>query len=102
MKTAIDKIKELNDKSRAWVAEDPENRCAGLLVEEAEYWAESGITTYEQMEKYLLVSDVFEGTRDVYGYKPNWSDLQAMSIEELEAECDAISAEAAIKYGEVA
>lgn len=100
MKTAVDKIKEINDITRKWVAEDPDNRSAGLMVEDAEYWAKSGIITYEDMEKYLLMVDIYEGTKDVYGYKPEWSRLNSMSKEELELEADYISLAADEKYGE--
>jgi uncharacterized protein with GYD domain len=100
MKTAIDKVKELNDKTRAWIAEDPDNRGAGLLTEDAAHWSEMNIHTYEDMEHYLLVSDVYEGTKDVYGYKEDWSRLDAMSNEELEEMCNAISKSAEIRYGE--
>ena len=56
-----DKIKDLtlteylkiqNDIARAWQAEK-EGRCAGLLTEELEHWAEYCITTAWELALYL-------------------------------------------------
>jgi hypothetical protein len=79
-------IKNQNDKTRAWVAEDPKNRWAALPVEDKEHWVQYGITTPEQWEHHMLVSDAFELTRSAFGYKPSWTYLSMMTNAELEKE----------------
>ena len=46
-------LKADNDKTRAWVSEDPENRFAGLLSEDVQHWAEYGIYTIQELQEYL-------------------------------------------------
>jgi hypothetical protein len=82
----IEHIKQLNAKSRAWVAADPANRFAGLLSEDAAHWRGYGVTDVASLEHYLLAIDVYEATKDVWGYKPNWSVLKAMTYSELQSE----------------
>ena len=84
-------IRARNAKTEAWVAEDPANRWAGLLVDDPAHWAAYGITTPEQFDHYLLVCDVYEGTRSVFGYKPSWAAINAMTTAELEAESATLS-----------
>jgi hypothetical protein len=55
-------------------------------VEDLEHWAESGVHCVEDYRKYNLATDVYEGTKSVYGYKPNWKALMNCTLEELEAE----------------
>jgi hypothetical protein len=81
-------IKAKNDKTRAWIAEDPENRGAGLAEEDPEFWKEYNIYTPQDFDHYGLVSTVFEMIRDRHGYKPHWGKLMQMSDEELQAEID--------------
>lgn len=50
MSTLQSHIEARNAKSAAWVAEDPENRCASMMVSDPEYWAEMGVTTVEEFE----------------------------------------------------
>jgi hypothetical protein len=77
-----------NAKTLAWVAEDPSNRWAMTLVEDLAHWAEVGVTTANELDHYLLVSEVYEGTREAWGYKPSWSALMAESTEELQRMAD--------------
>lgn len=46
-------IKNQNEQTKKWVAQDPKNRFAGLLCEDIEHWEEYGIATIEQLESYL-------------------------------------------------
>ena len=82
----VEHIKQLNAKTRAWVAADPANRFAGLLCEDAEHWRGYGVTDVASFEHYLLATEVYEGTKDVWGYKPNWSVLMGMTYSELQNE----------------
>jgi fatty acid desaturase len=80
------RLDEINAKTIAWVAEDPHHRFAGILTDDAEHWKDYGITTGEELDHYLLATDVFERTREVWGFKPNWSVLKGKSKAELEEE----------------
>ncbi len=95
MMTLAAHIAALNAKTQAWVNEAaPGVRWASGLTEDLAHWAEYGITTPEQLDHYLLVSDVFEMTRCIWDYKPSWSGLMALSNAHLEAELESMRAEA--------
>jgi hypothetical protein len=82
----IDYIDECAKRTEAWVAEDPQTRWAAYAVSEPWYLAtlvEEGIQTLDQYIHNTLVNNVFEYWRSVRGYKPDYSMLKAMSIEEL-------------------
>lgn len=81
-------IAEKNAKTLAWVAEDSANRFACTLTEDIQHWASYGVTTPEQLEKYLLACDVYETTKSVWGYKPDWRGLMSLSLEELQADAE--------------
>jgi hypothetical protein len=83
MKDLIIHIRELNNRTRAWIAEDPANRGAGMLAEDLEHWNRYGVHTVEQFEHYMAAADYSDMYKDKYGYRPNWARLSAMSIEEL-------------------
>ena len=51
----IKEIKSRNIKTKAWVAEDPKNRWAGLYPEDEAHWIERGITTLEALERLSLI-----------------------------------------------
>ncbi|MGA0875221.1 MAG: hypothetical protein ACO3Q6_08290 [Ilumatobacteraceae bacterium] len=82
-----------NAATLAWVAEDPSNRWACALTEDLAHWAEMGVTTAAELDHYLLVCDVFEGTREAWGYKPSWAGLMEASTEELQRMADSNSRE---------
>ena len=75
----INHIKQLNEARRA------KGGCM-FIVEDPEHWAGYGVTTIAEYERYMLVCNVFELTREVYGYKPSWSGLMQQSDEQLRAE----------------
>jgi hypothetical protein len=84
MNELVTHIRNLNAKTQAWVDEDPKNRWAGMLVDESEHWARYDVHTVAQFEHYMAATNLYEATKDKYGYKPNWSRLKAMSTEQLE------------------
>lgn len=45
--------RELNAETRRWISEDPENRAAGMLAEDASHWAGYGIITVQAMGAYF-------------------------------------------------
>ena len=69
--------------SLAWVAEDPTARCALYPVQEVSFWHKMGIVTESDMIHYELATEVYEQTKAVYGYKPSWASVNAMSDKEL-------------------
>ena len=84
--TLTETLEARNATTAAWVAEDPTNRWSMLLDTDLVRWASCGVTTSEELEHYLLVSNLFEMKREVYGYKPSWASLSALTTEELESE----------------
>ena len=86
--TLAEHLAALNAKTLAWIAEDPDNRWAGLIVEDLAHWAEMGIHTVEQYERYDLETLVWDMYKDVTGIRPRHLDLKSMSLEELRAEAD--------------
>ena len=76
-------IQKINAETLAWVAEDPNNRWAGTLVEEPEHWARYDVHTVAQFEHYMAVSDYYESYKALYGIRPNWAEINAMSTEQL-------------------
>ena len=84
-------IKAENEKTRAWVAEDPANRWAGLYVEDEAHWVERGITNMVDFERDSLATYIYEGHKDAFGVKGRHYDFDSMSLEELKAEADYIS-----------
>lgn len=83
-----------NAKTLAWVAEAPAQRWATTWMTDLEAWAEMGVHSVEDFIKYQHVSYVYETTREVYGYKPSWSGLMGLTLDEVKAEADRISKEA--------
>ena len=85
-KEVIDYIDDNARKTEAWVAEDPKNRWAAYAVSEPWYilmLIEEGIQTLDQYLHNQLLNNVFEYWRSVRGYKPDYSKLKAMSMEQL-------------------
>lgn len=83
----------LNAETRAWIAEDPQNRGAGLLVEDKAHWERYAITTGLQLEVYLLRADFSDTYKSVHGVRPRHINVLALTLEELRAEMDALSDE---------
>lgn len=81
-------LRSLNAKTEAWVAEDPDNRWAGLLVEDLAHWAEMGVHTVAQFERYEMETSIWDLYKEVNGFRPRHIDFKAMSDEELKREYD--------------
>jgi len=92
--TLLEKLQELNAEKRAWVAEDPDNRWTGMYTEDLEHWAEMGVVTVEDFERYELETFIWDAFKDAYGCRPRHMDFKSMTLEELETEADRISAAA--------
>jgi len=84
-------IKAENIKTKAWVAEDPKNRWAGLYPEDEAHWVERGITTLEALERDELECYIYDAHKTAFGIKGRHYDFKAMSLQELKDEADYIS-----------
>lgn len=76
-------LRKRNAKAEAWVAEDPDNRWAGTLTEDLAHWAEYGVTTADELERHLLVGEIWDSYKDLNGIRPRHMDLNSMSVEQL-------------------
>ena len=90
----ITEIKARNAKTKAWVAEDPGNRWAGLYPEDAAHWLERGITSLADLERDELITYIYDEHKTAFGTKGRHYDFDSMSLEELRIEADYISAAA--------
>ena len=86
----LNHIKSRNVETRAWVAEDPKNRMAGLYSEDVAHWEDRGIATLEELERDELVTYIYEGHKDAFGVKGRHYNFDSMSLDQLKAECDYI------------
>ena len=84
-------IKAENVKTKAWVAEDPKNRWAGLYPEDEATWVERGITNMVDFERDELATYIYDAHKTAFGCKGRHYDFDSMSLEELKAEADYIS-----------
>lgn len=91
MQDLLNHIKAANEKTRAWVAEDPKNRWSGLYPEDEAYWIERGISTVAELERDELITYIYDGHKSAYGFRNRGYDFDSMSLAELEAEADRIS-----------
>jgi hypothetical protein len=76
-------IRNLNAKTLEWVAAG-EGRFACTLVEDLAHWAESKVHTVNDFIKYDLATEIYDGTKSAYGYRPHWGALMQLEIEDLE------------------
>lgn len=80
----------LNNAVADWLDENPiEGAWIGRLVEDTEHWAGYGVTTPEELEKYLLLTDYSELHKELTGVRPRGTGLTMETpIEEIEAAYD--------------
>jgi len=65
------------------------------LVEDAAHWAEYGITTGDDLDRYLAWCDYVDTFKDVHGIKPRWTSWRDAPASEWEARtADLVDAEA--------
>ena len=85
-------IKSENEKTRKWVAEDPENRFAGLLLDEISHWRELGIDSVAELERYELATQAYDLHKEAYGFRARWDDIYNQKLEDLKVLVDELSA----------
>lgn len=71
-----------NAKTRAWVAEDPENRWAMTTTEDMEWWASIGITTVEQYKLHCAFGAYVDTYKEHNGIKPRWMRAEDHTADE--------------------
>lgn len=81
--TLAQHLANLNAEKRAWVAEDPDNRWTGLYVEDLAHWAEYGVFTVAQFQRYELETMIWDMYKEVTGFRPRHLDFKSMSDKEL-------------------
>jgi len=84
----LNAIRERNEKTRAWIAEDPSNRMASILPEDAKYWEESEIYTLDDYKREELINLIWDSYKDAYGTRPRHLDFSEYSTLELEEMAD--------------
>lgn len=84
MNELIAHIQSINVRTAAWLAESPETRSAGVLVEDAAYWAEQGVTTVEEFQRSMLIDAISDCYKDKYGSRPRFLKFNEMSLQELQ------------------
>mgnify|MGYP003122955750 CR=1 FL=1 len=84
MKELLAFVKAENVKTREWINAAP-GRAAGLYPEDEAYWVERGISTVAE-----LITFIYDGHKDAYGFRNRGYDFDSMSMAELEAEADRI------------
>ena len=74
MKTASDRAKEIN-------ARNP--HIGFRLVEDASFWAESGVHTGDDLDRCLAIQTFSDSYKEAHGFRPHY-DLSKLSTDELE------------------
>ena len=90
MNALIKHIEDINAKTQAWMDANP-GSWGGMIVTDAKHWAEYGVHTVEDFERYQLETYIYEGHKDAFGVKGRHYDFKSMSMDELKAEADYIS-----------
>lgn len=84
--TLAEHLAALNAKTLAWIAEDPDNRWAGLYVEDLAHWAGYGVFTVAEFKRHEDIQLIWEMYKDVTGIRPRHMDFDSMSDEDLQQE----------------
>jgi hypothetical protein len=85
-------IQAENRKTLEWVSAAP-HRFATTHVEDLEHWNTCEVFTVEDFIKYNLACEIYDGSKEAYGFKPNWKGLMSCTIEELTAEVNSLRIE---------
>jgi hypothetical protein len=85
--TLAEHLVALNAEKQAWIDAGPD-RWTGFYTEDLSHWAEMGIHTVADFQRYELQSLVWEMYKDVTGIRPRHMDFDSMSIEDLQREVD--------------
>ena len=90
MATLTAHIEALNAKTQAWLDANP-GAWAGMIVTDPEHWAEAGIYTAAQFDRYMDEECYSEQYKSVYGVRPR--HIADMTDEQLTAAIKRMDAE---------
>jgi len=90
MNELIQHIEGINAKSKAEMEANP-GTFIGILTTDVEHWAEMGVHTVEDFERYELQTFIYEGHKDAFGVKGRHYDFDSMTMEELKEEANYIA-----------
>jgi|LakMenE18May11ns_1017448.scaffolds.fasta_scaffold9959254_9 hypothetical protein len=85
-------IQAENRKTLEWVSADP-HRFATTHVEDLEHWNTCEVFTVEDFIKYNLACEIYDGNKEIYGYRLDFLDLMQSTVEELTAEVNSLRIE---------
>jgi len=68
--TASERAKQINEETAARGGLG--NPGWGILVTDDAYWADSGVSTGEQLDTLLAFEEFVDSYKDTYGIKPRW------------------------------
>ena len=89
MNTLVQHIEAINVKSQAWVDADPKNRWSGMVVTDPKHWAEYGIYTPAEYDRYQDETTLYELASTAYTKSYARSlNTSAMSDVELQKAID--------------
>jgi hypothetical protein len=91
-------IREINNKTLAWIAEDPKNRFAGIIEEDVAYWAEQGIHTAEDFELDSRRAEFWDFYKSVHGIRPRHLSVYQWDLETVTKELESLGAEAKVVW----
>ncbi len=83
MMTAQERACEINERNRARTAADSA-LCCGVLAEDPAFWADCGVVTAQELDRYLLIETIFDVYKSVRGIKPRWYNFDDMTTAQLE------------------
>ena len=63
------------------------------LVQDLDHWADYGVYTVEDFDRYELETTIWDLYKDVHGIRPRFMDFSTMSIAELSETVDSLFAE---------
>jgi|TARA_B110000438_G_C15794202_1_gene642131 hypothetical protein len=66
MNTLVQHIEAINVNTQIWVDADPKNRWAGMVVTDPKHWAEYGITTPAEYDRYQDENTLYELASTAY------------------------------------
>lgn len=86
-------IEAENKKTQAWIDEDPKNRWSTFYAPASHYEKNYGIKTVDEFKRMMLINDISDLHKDIYGFRPREFNFDEMTTKELEDTLDALCME---------
>ena len=99
MTTLLEHISELNAASEAKLAANP-NLLIGMLPVDVDFWVERGVIDVESYTRWDLSNTIYDMHKDAYGVRGRHYNFDAMSIEDMEIEIEALDKQITVKINE--